>query len=237
METTGKHLRIGSICAPNGQMQKDAVEHIEYYLKIIDPIKLLNIDHDKPRIVVFPISLAGGGDEIEVSDDESYDLEEYYSDKEETAKIFKIETHVFDYETPLYLAFNECNYLLKVDPDLLTKDIMGFKTYEDDKDDWIYEWNENVPWVYDKPWLDNGIWKEPIPRKFAWCLLYYQDLEWYEALEDRELKDKALRNKAIMEGLISDDESSNDCWKRWKSHEIYYHDYDEGEYENESHEE
>ncbi|GJR81564.1 hypothetical protein Tco_0152349 [Tanacetum coccineum] len=44
--------------------------------------------------------------------------------------------------------------------------------------------------------------------------LHYQDLEWYEALEDNELKDEALRNKAIMEGLINDDESSNDCWKR-----------------------
>ncbi|GKC22585.1 hypothetical protein Tco_1024735 [Tanacetum coccineum] len=66
--------------------------------------------------------------------------------------------------------------------------------------------------------------------------LHYQDLEWYEALEDCELKNEALRNKAIMEGLISDDESSNDCWKRWKSHEIYYHNYNEGEYENETHE-
>ncbi|GKB58402.1 putative nucleotidyltransferase, ribonuclease H, partial [Tanacetum coccineum] len=65
--------------------------------------------------------------------------------------------------------------------------------------------------------------------------LHYQDLEWYEALEDSELKDEALQNKAIMEGLISD-EPSNDCWKRWKSHEIYYHDYNEGEYENETHE-
>ncbi|GJZ40126.1 hypothetical protein Tco_0586689 [Tanacetum coccineum] len=64
--------------------------------------------------------------------------------------------------------------------------------------------------------------------------LHYQDLEWYEALEDMELKDKALQNKAIIEGLTSDDESSNDCWKRWKSHKIYYHDYDEGEYENET---
>ncbi|GKE19006.1 hypothetical protein Tco_1426583 [Tanacetum coccineum] len=100
-----------------------------------------------------------GGDEIEVYDDESSDLEEYWSNKYETAKIFKIETDVFDYETPLCLAFNEFNYLLNVDPDLLTKDIMGFKTYEDYKNDWIYEWNENVPWVYDKPWLDNGIWK------------------------------------------------------------------------------
>ncbi|GJY46191.1 hypothetical protein Tco_0435254 [Tanacetum coccineum] len=106
-----------------------------------------------------------GGDEIEVSDDESSDLEEYWSDKEETAKFFKIEIDVFDYETPLCLAFNEFNYILKVDPDLLRKDIMGFKTYKDYKDDWIYEWNENVPWVCDKPWLDDGIWKEPKPVK------------------------------------------------------------------------
>ncbi|GJU10740.1 hypothetical protein Tco_1133136 [Tanacetum coccineum] len=38
---------------------KDTVEHIEYYLKIIDPIKLPNVDHDKLRVVVFPILLAG----------------------------------------------------------------------------------------------------------------------------------------------------------------------------------
>ncbi|GKD97076.1 hypothetical protein Tco_1380973 [Tanacetum coccineum] len=75
-----------------------------------------------------------GGDEIEVFDDESSDLEEYWSDKEEIAKIFKIETDVFNYETPLCLALNEFNYLLKVDPDLLTKDIMGFKTYKDYKE-------------------------------------------------------------------------------------------------------
>ncbi|GKD90774.1 hypothetical protein Tco_1366281 [Tanacetum coccineum] len=76
-----------------------------------------------------------GSEEIKVSDNESSDLEEYRSDKKETAKKFKIETDVFEYETPLCLAFNEFNYLLKVDPDLLTKDIMGFKTYEDYKDD------------------------------------------------------------------------------------------------------
>ncbi|GJX10646.1 hypothetical protein Tco_0200505 [Tanacetum coccineum] len=44
----------------SGTNRKDAVEHIEYYLKIIDPIKLPIVDHDKLRIVVFPISLAGG---------------------------------------------------------------------------------------------------------------------------------------------------------------------------------
>ncbi|GKE68941.1 hypothetical protein Tco_1527013, partial [Tanacetum coccineum] len=287
-ELKGKFLYDLHNNAFSGTNGKDAVEHIEYYLKIIDPIKLPNVDHNKLRIVVLPISLVGGArrwfDRTKESitcwvDITANFFGKYYppsriegnntpiikwdpvnprfegwlatkiSDKEETAKIFKIETDVFYYETPLYLAFNEFNYLLKVEPDLLIKDIMGFKTYKDYKDDWIYQWNENVQWVYDKPWLDNEIWKEPKPVKHTckpfnyktgcseWTtcswrddgyyhggnlpgayhfgnLLHYQDLEWYEALEDSKLKDEALRNKAIMEGLISDDESSNDCWKR-----------------------
>ncbi|GJZ67023.1 hypothetical protein Tco_0630263 [Tanacetum coccineum] len=47
----------------------------------------------------------------------------------------RIDASIFDYETPLCSAFNKFNYLLKVDPDLLTKDIIGFKSYEDYKDD------------------------------------------------------------------------------------------------------
>nr|GEY75096.1 hypothetical protein [Tanacetum cinerariifolium] len=65
--------------------------------------------------------------------------------------------------------------------------------------------------------------------------LHYQDYEWYDALMDSELKEQALRNKAIMEGLISDDQSSNDGWRRWESHEITYHDHNVIEYENEIH--
>ncbi|GJZ00229.1 hypothetical protein Tco_0517658 [Tanacetum coccineum] len=213
-EVKGKFLDDLHNKAFSGTNRKDAVEHIEYYLKIIDLMKLPNVDHDKHIIVVFLISLAEGtrrwfdrtkesitcwvdltakffgkyyppsriegnntpviiwdlanprfegwlakkfvnyktmdiftkgalwdywkigSNEIEVSDNESFDLEECWSDKEETAEIFKIETNVFNYETPLCLAFNEFNYLLKVDPNLLTKDIMGFKTYKDYKDDW-----------------------------------------------------------------------------------------------------
>ncbi|GJV85817.1 hypothetical protein Tco_1525715 [Tanacetum coccineum] len=119
-----------------------------------------------------------GGDEIEVSDNESSDLDEYWSDKEETAKIFKIETDAFEYETPLCLAFNEFNYLLKIDSDLLTNDIMSWR--EDG-----YCNGGNLPGAYH---IGNS--------------LHYQDLEWYEALEDSELKDEALRNKVIMEAKI-----------------------------------
>ncbi|GJS85850.1 hypothetical protein Tco_0752391 [Tanacetum coccineum] len=105
-----------------------------------------------------------------------------------------------DRHMPMCKAFKEFNYLLQIDPDLLTKDIEGFKTYEEYKDDWIYEWNKDIPWVDEKPWTDIGVWTEPTLVK-------------HYSLMDCELKEQALRNKAIMEGLISDDESSNDAHK------------------------
>ncbi|GJU20590.1 hypothetical protein Tco_1153932 [Tanacetum coccineum] len=62
-------------------------------------------------------------------------------------------------------TFKEFKYLLQIDPNLLNKDIEGFKTYEEYKDDWIYEWNKDVPWVDEKPWNDDGVWTEPTPIK------------------------------------------------------------------------
>ncbi|GJZ18548.1 hypothetical protein Tco_0554671 [Tanacetum coccineum] len=193
-----------------------------------------------------------GDDEVELTDEESSDNDD------EIAEVFRIDTNIFDYETPLCSAFNEFNYLLKVDPDLLTKDIIGFKTYEDYKDDWIYEWNKDVPWVDEKPWTDAGIWTKPTPVKHTYkpfnyktgCSkwptcgwkddgncnggnlprayiignqLHYQDCEWYEALEDCKLKDEALRNKAIMEGSINedDDESRYEQKRQWDTYTNY----------------
>ncbi|GJW76208.1 hypothetical protein Tco_0137890 [Tanacetum coccineum] len=123
-------------------------------------------------------------------------------------------------------------------PYLLTKDIEGFKTYDEYKDDWINEWNRDVLWVDEKPWTNTRIWTEPTPVKHyckpfnyktgcsewptcswkndGYCnggnlpgayivenSLHYQDYEWYKALMDSELKEQALRNKAIIEGSIS----------------------------------
>ncbi|GKC60246.1 hypothetical protein Tco_1087844 [Tanacetum coccineum] len=82
-----------------------------------------------------------GSDEIEPTDLEETD----HDDEQEIGEIFRIETKLFDYETPLCEELREFNYLLKIDPDLLTKDIEGFKTHEEYKDDWIYEWNKDVP--------------------------------------------------------------------------------------------
>ncbi|GKC30361.1 hypothetical protein Tco_1037655 [Tanacetum coccineum] len=193
-----------------------------------------------------------GDDEVELTDEDSSD------DEDEIAEVFRIDTNIFDYETPLCSAFNKFNYLLKVDPDLLTKDIMGFKTYEDYKDEWIYELNKGIPWVDEKPCTNTGVWTKPKPVQHIYkpfnyktgCLewptcswknegccnggnlletyiignqLHYQDLEWYEALEDCELKNKALRNKAIIETFIKedDDESHHEHGRRWNVYTNY----------------
>ncbi|GKC89211.1 hypothetical protein Tco_1149860 [Tanacetum coccineum] len=86
-----------------------------------------------------------GDDEVELTDEKSS------NDKDEVAEVFRIDTNLFNFETPMCEAFKEFNYLLQIDPDLLTKKIEGLNTYEDYKDDWIYEWNKDVPWVDEKP--------------------------------------------------------------------------------------
>ncbi|GKA93305.1 hypothetical protein Tco_0815291 [Tanacetum coccineum] len=210
--------------------------------------RLSGMDNDlftyKVEVASIPCNSVMDDDlEDETDDDMGYDpSDESSDDEDEIAKVFRINTNIFDYETPICSAFNEFNYLLKVDPGLLIKDIIGFKTYDDYKNDWIYEWNKDVPWVDEKPWTDTEVWTEPKPVKHTcepfnyktrcsewptcswkedgYCnggnlhetyiienQLHYLDYEWYEALDDCELKEEALRNKAIMDGVINDDES------------------------------
>ncbi|GJT59860.1 hypothetical protein Tco_1003393 [Tanacetum coccineum] len=125
------------------------------------------------------------------------------------------------------MRYDPSNVCIFVDPDLLTKDIIGFKTYKDYKDDWIYKWNKDVPWVDEKPWTnvkDDGYCNGGnLPGAYIiGNQLHYQDYEWYEALEDCKLKDEALRNKAIMEGSIKeDDESRYEQKRQWNTYTNY----------------
>ncbi|GKB29664.1 hypothetical protein Tco_0869065, partial [Tanacetum coccineum] len=105
-----------------------------------------------------------------------------------------------------------------------------------DDEDEIYEWNKDVPWVHERPWMENGVWKEPTTVKHHSYIigntLRYQDLEWYEALKDGELKKEALKNKSIMDGMINeDDESSNEGWKKWDDFDNTNSDNEESENE------
>ncbi|GKC48890.1 hypothetical protein Tco_1071635, partial [Tanacetum coccineum] len=69
-------------------------------------------------------------DEVELTD------EEFSNNEDEVAEVFRVDTNIFDFETPMCKDFDEFNYLLQIDLDLLTKDIEGFKTIGEYKDDW-----------------------------------------------------------------------------------------------------
>ncbi|GKA88917.1 zinc finger, CCHC-type containing protein [Tanacetum coccineum] len=218
-ELKGKFLDDLHKNAFSGTNGEDVVEHIKYFLKIVDPIDLPNVNQDKLRVVVFAILLKLESDEIEPTSEEPSDLEETdHNDEQEIGEIFRIETNLFDYETPLCEKFKEFNYLLKIDPDLLTKDIEVFKNYG--------AWKEPTPVTHCcKPFnYKTGCseWPTCSWKNDGYCnggnfpgayiienSLHYQDYEWYEALEDEKLKEEALRNKAIMEGIIDDDDELN----------------------------
>ncbi|GKC40594.1 hypothetical protein Tco_1052978 [Tanacetum coccineum] len=212
----------------SGTNGEDAVEHIEYFFKIVDPIKLPNVNYEQIRLAIFPISLVGNAsiwfDEFKglittwvdltgknfgkyyppsrtgwitvtkairdpnnstfekwlslkfanhmmmdpftkkvlwdfwiKSDDQEGVIDEGFSDAEEanndyeleTAEIFRIETNLFKYETPLCTKLKEFNFLLKVDPELFTHDIERTKTYED----YTNKLNDEL----EEPWSKDGV--------------------------------------------------------------------------------
>ncbi|GJU40961.1 hypothetical protein Tco_1193918 [Tanacetum coccineum] len=145
-------LRNNAFSETNGE---DAVEHIEYSLKIVNPINLPNMNYERLRLSVFPISLVGNASEWfdefkEVSDEEYSDAKEANNDDEqETSEIFRIETNLFDYKTPLCTKFKGFIFLLKIDPELFTHDIEITKTYEDYEN----ELNDEL----EEPWSKVGV--------------------------------------------------------------------------------
>ncbi|GJR54293.1 hypothetical protein Tco_1404814 [Tanacetum coccineum] len=215
-ELKGKFLNDLHNNAFSGTSEEDAVEHIEYFLRIVDPIDLPNVNQDKLRVVVFPISLVGvawkwfdeikgsidswvdltakklGNDEIEPTDENFLNLEkEYWSDEDETAEIFKIEDNLLDYETPLCKAFNEFNYSSK-----LTRICLFLKSKKSRLTrsmSWIIILRRNFR-NHDIDGFCNGIELPGMVR--VGCMTYFQDQKWYDELTEGKLKGEALTHKA-----------------------------------------
>nr|GEW15525.1 hypothetical protein [Tanacetum cinerariifolium] len=123
-----------------------------------------------------------GDDEEVLTSEKLSDLEEIYMyEEDESAKIFRIETDIFDYKTPLCKAFNKFNYFLNVDIDLLTRDICRFKTYEEYKNAWIHEMNKDMTWVPEEPWSENGVPYEIIDH---YCVPFRFKTEEYVAIKE-----------------------------------------------------
>ncbi|GJT03078.1 hypothetical protein Tco_0824247 [Tanacetum coccineum] len=152
-----------------------------------------------------------GDDEVELTDEEFSDPDnKNLIDKDEVAKIFRIETDIFDFETLVCKAFNEFNYLLKIDTNLLTSDILRFKTYDEFKNEWMNEWNKRIPWVLEEPWSENGIPIDGIHHIYG------------------KLKEEALKQKSIYKGSWGDATQGVMNFCTWLKrcfrnfHELYY---------------
>ncbi|GJX47665.1 hypothetical protein Tco_0272855 [Tanacetum coccineum] len=112
----------------NGIEKNDILDHMAKVLEISEWIKILkNLfgsvttwEDLVEKFVQKFYHLSYNNEEMEVDEDNNPD---------DVAEIFKIEGNLFDFETPLCKAFNEFNYLLKIDTELFTFDIQEIGTY------------------------------------------------------------------------------------------------------------
>nr|GFA45280.1 hypothetical protein [Tanacetum cinerariifolium] len=146
-----------------------------------------------------PSNTRGDDEEVITNDELSNSKNRNLIEEAEIAGIFRIETDIFNFETPL------C------------------KAYEEHKNAWIYEWKNDIPWVDNMSWWDYVPWMEPsddvehvcTPGDFSRVTriedeIYFESYEWYENLEDSELKDEALNCKGMLEESINGKEESSD---------------------------
>ncbi|GJS27585.1 putative reverse transcriptase domain-containing protein [Tanacetum coccineum] len=183
----------------HGTNGEDAVENIKYFLRIVDPIDLPNVNQDKHRVLVFPILLVGDAwkwfDEIKGSINSWVDL---------TAKFFGkyyppscTGGALWDYwkmgsdDTKLT---NEKGLDLE---DECSSDVNETAKYFKIEDNLLYY--ETPLWELEEPCSDidgfcNGGELPGMVR--VRCMVYFQDHKWYDELTDRELKEEALTHKA-----------------------------------------
>ncbi|GJW65163.1 hypothetical protein Tco_0117047 [Tanacetum coccineum] len=143
-----------------------------------------------------------GDDEEVLTYDEFSDLEEEnMHEGDETVEVFRIETDIFLFETPLCKEFKEFNHLLHIDVDVLTQDLPGFKTYEDYKNTCGH-----VEWPTCN-WRDDGYYNEvDLPR-----VIREESFGNYHEL-DYELM---LKLEEYWWGKKEEEESSEDAWSNY----------------------
>ncbi|GJU05136.1 hypothetical protein Tco_1121566 [Tanacetum coccineum] len=145
------------------------------------------------------------------------DLEGKNVDKEnEIAELFRIEAGIFHFETPLCKAFKDFNYLILIDmPWVADRPWLDYGPWMEPCDDIehvcksICFKNRHAKWPTCNWKKDGSCNRGDLPR-MTWIgnMIYFEDYEWYEELEDGELKDEALNNKSILEGLMKVEKES-----------------------------
>ncbi|GJT34981.1 hypothetical protein Tco_0925400 [Tanacetum coccineum] len=142
----------------------------------------------------------GGDDEVELTD------EEFSDNEDEVAKVFRIDTNIFDFETPI-----------------LVKNIKMIGSMN----------GTRLPWV-DENKYEHGVWTEPTPVKHYCKPFNYKTgrSEWPTC----NWKNDGYCNEENLPGAYIVGNSLHYQDYEWeKLYIITYHDHDEIKYENETH--
>ncbi|GKC16401.1 hypothetical protein Tco_1013183 [Tanacetum coccineum] len=155
------------------------------------------MSHESDNDMEYDPSDARGDDEVKLTDEESSN----FDDEDEIAMIFRIETNVFDFKTPLLTKnIRMIGYMSEIK--------MCHGCLKDHGRRIEYGRNQlQLNIIVSHLIINVGV-RSGLP--VAGNMM---DI-------DGKLKEEALRNKAIMDGMIDkDDESSNEGWKRWDDFE------------------
>ncbi|GKC26109.1 hypothetical protein Tco_1033403, partial [Tanacetum coccineum] len=158
-------------------------------------------------------------DQEGVVDEGFSDVEEANNDDEqETAEIFRIETNLFDYETPLCTKFKEFNYENELNDELEEpwfEDGVSYEVcdhicepfrFKNGKAKWpTYNSNEDG-------FCNGGELSRMVRIGY---MTYFQDYEWYNELAGDNLKEEALKQKAIYERSWGDASQSEMNFCAW----------------------
>ncbi|GJR30790.1 hypothetical protein Tco_1107022 [Tanacetum coccineum] len=239
-----------------GNEGEDVFKHINSFLKVVEPLKIRGLSHDRFRLSVFPTSLSSAAKEwftnecigtISTWDDlvkkfilKFCDLCEHNEEEEtndecdpdvidDVPEFLKIDDDLFYFDSPLCIAFEEFNNLLKIDPDLFTYDIQGYQLCDHICEPYHFK-NENAKWPTCTSDIDgfcNGGELQGMVR--VGTMTYFQNHSWYDELVDGKLKDETLALKAKIEGSWGDATQGvlNLC--RWLKN--YFENFHELEYE------
>ncbi|GJX21281.1 hypothetical protein Tco_0223958 [Tanacetum coccineum] len=150
---------------------------------------------------------------------------EVFNDK--VRRLSKMADDLFTYE--IEVANIPCDSKIDNDSEQEADDDMGYDPSNIRGDDEVEltdeESSDNDDEIVEVFRIENNIFDYEIPlcstfNEFNYLL---KDYKWYEALEDCKLKDKAIRNKAIMEGSIKedDDESRYEQKRQWNTYTSY----------------
>ncbi|GJZ13022.1 hypothetical protein Tco_0548252, partial [Tanacetum coccineum] len=110
-------------------------------------------------------------------------------DEQETAKIFRIKTNLFDYKTPLCTEFEEFNFLLKP----WSEDGVPYEIYDHICEPFRFK-NGKAKWPTCNSNEDKFCNGGELPGMVrVSCMTCFQDYEWYNELADGNLKEEALK--------------------------------------------